>query len=103
MNGVRASMLTVAVTVALLGLSHVASDTSPAKAAEQTTFTSAATATDGPATPRQDATTDDELLSVQMWTLFAAGGAAALGLLLFLLRMALGWVEPPPPQDDAAH
>jgi hypothetical protein len=46
---------------------------------------------------------EDQRLPVQLWTVMAAGGAAAVGLLLFFVRIALGRVAPPPPQEDAHH
>ncbi len=46
---------------------------------------------------------DGERVEVQVWTVFAAGVAAALGLLGFLLRALMGWVRTPPPQDEAHH
>jgi len=45
----------------------------------------------------------DQLLPVQLWTVLAAGGAMGLGLVLFLVRVALGRVKPPPPQEEAHH
>ncbi len=53
---------------------------------------------DTPSTP-----SDDAKVAVQTWTIMAAGGAAAVGLLLFFLRIALGRVPPPPPQEEAPH
>ena len=46
---------------------------------------------------------NDDRVAVQVWTVLAAGGAAAVGLVLFLLRLALGLVKPPPPQQDESH
>ena len=46
---------------------------------------------------------DSHRLPVQLWTVVAAGGAAGAGLVLFLVRIALGRVKPPPPQEDAHH
>ena len=46
---------------------------------------------------------NDDRVAVQVWTVLAAGGAAAVGLVLFLLRLALGLVKPAPPQQDESH
>ena len=43
---------------------------------------------------------EDDRVPVQVWTILAAGGAAALGLVLYVVRLALGWVKPPPPPSD---
>jgi hypothetical protein len=43
------------------------------------------------------------VVDVQLWALAAALSAAFLGLLAYLLRRALGLVEPPPPEEDTHH
>lgn len=45
----------------------------------------------------------DHTMAVQLWTVLGAGGAMGLGLILFIVRVALGRVQPPPPQEDAHH
>ena len=46
---------------------------------------------------------DDQRIDVMVWTLFACAGAAAVGLMLLAVRAGMGWVKPPPQQDDAHH
>ena len=46
---------------------------------------------------------DDTRVPVQVWTVLAAGGAAGVGLVVYLLRVVMGWVKPPPPQKEPDH
>lgn len=61
-------------------------------------------ADEGPPVEAQDAQDQDaeqvDPVPIQVWTVLAAGGAAAIGLVLFVLRAALGLVKPPPPQQE---
>ncbi|MGA2286515.1 MAG: hypothetical protein ABSG55_09635 [Dehalococcoidia bacterium] len=40
---------------------------------------------------------------LQLWALVVAVGAAFLASLGYLLRCALGLVQPPPPEEDKPH
>ena len=43
------------------------------------------------------------VVDVQLWALAAALSAAFLGIVAYLLRRALGLVEPPPPEEETHH
>ncbi len=53
--------------------------------------------------PQVDDADGDSRVEVQTWTLFAAAGAAAVGLMAFMVRVIMGWVEPPPPEEESPH
>ncbi|MCH8994475.1 MAG: hypothetical protein IH959_05830 [Chloroflexi bacterium] len=99
--------LILAAVVGLVWL--VAGTAAPGSAEEQPYGDSVAAGDNSPALPgasaQDDGTIDDEdtRLSVQLWTVVAAAGAAGVGLLAFLLRAMLGWVKPPPPQEEPPH
>lgn len=59
----------------------------------------------GQAAPQGDAppAADDTRLPVQLWTVLAAGGAAAVGLVFFVVRVMLGRVGQPPPEEDGGE
>ena len=46
---------------------------------------------------------ENDVVDVQVWTLMAVGVGAAVLLLALLLRIAMGWVKPPPPQEESGH
>jgi len=48
---------------------------------------------------------DDASMQVVLWTVLAAGIAAGVGLVLYMVRVLLGRVQPPPAQEqeDAHH
>ncbi len=89
-----AAVVALAITLAV-GVLHVAS------ASEQP----AADANDSIAADLQsdDAAGGNDVVDVQVWTLVAVGAAAAVLLLALLLRVAMGWVKPPPPQEETPH
>jgi hypothetical protein len=113
LSGRRRRLLLAAGVAALASLAlSPALDTYPAESIAATAYETAESqaADDGPAiaSPQQDgdsgAQADDQRLPVQLWTVLAAGGATAVGLVLYLLRLAIGWVKPPPPpQDESQH
>ena len=51
----------------------------------------------------EELTGENDVVDVQVWTLVAVGVAAAVLLLALLLRVAMGWVKPPPPHEDTPH
>ena len=83
-----------------------------AHAGERTPALASASTSIGPPTlevnAQEDGTgggtsTEDDRVPVQVWTILAAGGAAALGLVLYVVRLALGGVKPPPAPPDESH
>jgi hypothetical protein len=46
---------------------------------------------------------NDTRVPVQVWTVLAAVSAAGVGLVLFLVRLTMGWVKPPPAPPESEH
>jgi hypothetical protein len=96
MRRLSAPALVVAIAAALIAIGAIdhAVHTSSARAADDRP--AAAYPVGADAQDRAD-DGDDDRLAVQVWTVFAAVGAAAVGLLLFLVRIVTGGVQAPPP------
>jgi hypothetical protein len=95
----------VAIGAVLLAMDAVTPRTSLAKDRGQTVAVAASVGQAGPgaALLQTPDSANDQRVPVQLWTVLAAGGAMGVGLVLFLLRIALGRVKPPPPQEEAHH
>ncbi len=97
----RACLSLVALTAAILVFAA-------ASQATQAASTSTVSLQQAPTVERQTEgeapqSSEDTRVWVQAYTVLAAGGAAALFLLLFLVRIALGRAPvAPPPQEDTA-
>jgi hypothetical protein len=90
----------------LLAMDVVVPKTTLARDRGQTIAVAASVGQAGPDAaplPRSQSEDNTPRVPVQLWTVLAAGGAAGVGLVLFLLRIALGRVKPPPPQEGAHH
>ncbi len=109
---VRTIVLAAAATAAFLWIMGDAGEAARSAAAERAPALAPADATAGWPAPEaapaqggdEEANPDgDQRVPVQLWTLVAAGGAAGVGLLAFLLRLAMGWVKPPPAREESHH
>ena len=93
--------LVLSAAVVVLAITYAGGLSNVAVAADQTTeLAEESTAVDLQA---EEATGENDVVDVQVWTLVAAGAAAAVVLLALLLRIAMGWVKPPPPQEETPH
>jgi hypothetical protein len=63
----------------------------------------AETQADGGVQQDQPVEDDDSRIDVMVWTVFAATLAVSIGLLLFLLRLIMGWVKAPPAPQEEHH
>ena len=101
----RAAVFVVLVMLAVVSSIGMGAGPRAALAVEQQG--SASAAHDGGAGSAQQTTDDDggdSGMAVQLWTVLAAGVAAGVGLLLYLLRIIMGWAQPPSrEQQDESH
>jgi len=97
--------LSALLALSLLLLSYAALTPAAGHAAQHTAVSSYRELPADQQTPGDTPSTagDDHKVAIQAWTIMAAGGTAALFLLLFFVRIALGRVPPPPPQEEAHH
>ena len=93
--------LVLAVIVAALATTFVGGFSNVAVATDQTPeLTDESTAGELQA---EELTGENDVVDVQVWTLVAVGVGAAVVLLALLLRIAMGWVKPPPPHEETPH
>ena len=102
----RAVLLTVSALALLVWIASSAASTGLASEEASTPTVEASLGRTAPGIPDVQglpAQADDTRVAVQVWTVLAAGGALAVGLVLFLVRLAMGWVKPAPPPQEGEH
>jgi hypothetical protein len=93
-------LLAIVTLVLLSTLAVIAFEAPPASAAESQLFNS-----EHELGVQQDQSDDgdDNRVEIMVWTVFAAALALCIGLLLFLLRLIMGWVKAPPAPQEEHH
>ena len=102
----KALLIAVSALALLVWIASSAASTGLAREEASTSTVEASLGWTAPGAPDVEslpAQADDTRVPVQVWTVLAAGGALAVGLVLFLVRLAMGWVKPPPPQEESRH
>jgi hypothetical protein len=100
----NASVLIIAITALLLFALASMNNTRVSAADAPSIASQHNIAIDAQARPADDKSPyDSQRIDVVLWTLLAAGGAAGVGLILLGVRIGVGWVKPPPEQDDTHH